>query len=219
MQPFLFESVTFANNDAAKGIFIYEDCFNISTSATPSSFHFQNELFVYDPNAFVMSDQTLIDTDLLRFFVPFTSSEIHLSDYGFDIARCGSPIDSCRSFVTGFERMDASGEHKTICISYPAHFIFPADLSNFTCQSLPSEEAAQSVMLFQEDSQGSDPFLLSSWSFLLSGISIQLSDGYIYEVSAIILSNQSSLVLDKFAFEPHTNVAELGAYFFAVVEW
>ncbi|KAH7827968.1 uncharacterized protein MONOS_2747 [Monocercomonoides exilis] len=217
-QPFLLEAVTFASNDAAKGRNIYVDCFDINASVTPATFHFPYEPFVDDPNALVGSDQTFVDADLFRFLVPYTSSEIHLSNAGFDIARCGSPNDPCRSFVTGFEHIDASAAHKTISIGCSTAISRPADLSNFTCQSLPSEEAARSVLLFQEDSQGSNPFLLNSWSLSLSGISLQAVNGFSNEVSAIILNKQGSLALDKCAFEPHTSVAELGAYSFAVVE-
>ncbi|KAH7818718.1 uncharacterized protein MONOS_2154 [Monocercomonoides exilis] len=104
-------------------------------------------------NLFVGSDYTFNNTNLFRFLVGYSNSQIHVSSLGFDVKRCGSADDPCFSFWKGMQQIDRSETKKEMIIHNKTVLKESFVLSDFKiCSGTASEvEARHSTLAVSQE--------------------------------------------------------------------
>ncbi|KAH7827216.1 uncharacterized protein MONOS_13237 [Monocercomonoides exilis] len=108
---FLFADITFemCNAHAGKNLFVISSDLNLSITAERLAFAISDA--EASNNLFIGSDSTKTDFDLLRFLIPFISSEICLSkNNGWDVSRCGSEGEPCMTMQYGQMHFPSSSD-------------------------------------------------------------------------------------------------------------
>ncbi|KAH7823880.1 uncharacterized protein MONOS_1082 [Monocercomonoides exilis] len=133
---FLLSSLTFQRNTAAFGENLYLLGTDLNATVNTNRLGFELSDFVDNRNAFVGSDSTFSSVDLLAFIISFTSDAVVVSSSGFDVKRCGSEIEPCKTFWSGMKRInELSPNSKSILVDSFASICDKYDISNFTVES------------------------------------------------------------------------------------
>ncbi|KAH7831266.1 uncharacterized protein MONOS_3886 [Monocercomonoides exilis] len=208
-KPFLFENVSFANNNAAigKNMFILGKDFN--ASVTNDSFNFDYSSMINDKTLFVGSDSHHSNKDLFVFLIPYSSFEIFISSSGFDVARCGSEEEPCFTMWKGMENMEKDIGKKTIQIEGSTVIRDSFNVSNYLIKkSVKMEEENVKAILNFEKAIGSqlEYFMENDGQLELSNIQLQLASGFDNSAKTIISNKEGTLVITGCAFHSEAGV-------------
>ncbi|KAH7831389.1 uncharacterized protein MONOS_13081 [Monocercomonoides exilis] len=208
--PFIFDTgVTFENNNATfgKNMFILAKDFN--SSVTNESFAFNYSSMKDDNNLFVGSDNFHSNKDLFMFLVPFSSFEIFISSEGFDVARCGSEEEPCKTMWKGMKNMETGDDMKTIQISGSTIIQDSFSMSNYQIKKASSmgEEDTKATLNF-EKAVGSqlEYFMENDDHFELMNIQLQLESGFNNSAKTIISNKNGDLVISGCSFHSEAGV-------------
>eukprot|EP00770_Monocercomonoides_exilis_P010881 MONOS_10828.1-p1 / transcript=MONOS_10828.1 / gene=MONOS_10828 / organism=Monocercomonoides_exilis_PA203 / gene_product=unspecified product / transcript_product=unspecified product / location=Mono_scaffold00508:35429-45609(-) / protein_length=3215 / sequence_SO=supercontig / SO=protein_coding / is_pseudo=false len=147
----ILKSVEFNDCSAWKGKNIFVISTNLNKSVSKSSFNFDYEAFADDENAFVGNDTNdgrMVNFNLLRLLIEYSSNSTFISDEGLDVSRCGSASEPCETIH--FAKLHLRSDSFTICIC-----------TNFT---LRSKEELSGYELRSDDSSISNVNISSSFS-------------------------------------------------------
>ncbi|KAH7823148.1 uncharacterized protein MONOS_4763 [Monocercomonoides exilis] len=208
-KPFLFENVSFANNNAAigKNMFILGN--DLYSSVTNDSFKFDYSSMKDDKTLYVGSDCRYEEKDLFMFLIPYSSYEIFISSNGFDVARCGSEEEPCFTMWKGMENMKDGNAMKTIQIEGSTVIRDSYDLSNYQIKKAFSmgEENVKAILNF-EKSIGTqlEYFMGNDDHFELTKIQLQLSTGFDNSAKTIISNRNGDLMISGCSFHSEAGV-------------
>ncbi|KAH7831401.1 uncharacterized protein MONOS_9409 [Monocercomonoides exilis] len=202
--PFIFDTgVTFENNNATfgKNMFILAKDFN--TSVTNISFKFEYSSMKDDKTLFVGSDDKHQEKDLFMFLIPYSSFEIFISLNGFDVTRCGSEEEPCKTMWKGMKNMKEENGKKTIHIEESTIIRDSFNVSNYQIKkdAKMGDENAKATLNF-EKAVGSqlDYFMVNDIHLELSNIQFQLTSGFDNSAKTIISSKIGELVISECSF-------------------
>ncbi|KAH7826463.1 uncharacterized protein MONOS_2160 [Monocercomonoides exilis] len=209
VKPFLFENVSFANNNAAigKNVFILGKDFN--SSVTNESLKFDYSSMKDDNNLFVGSDDFHQEKDLFMFLVPYSSFEIFISSEGFDVARCGSEEEPCFTMWKGMENMEQGTGNKTIQIEGSTFIRDSYDLSNYQIKKSVKmgEEDIKAILNFEKAIGSQLEYFMENDEHLeLSNIQLQLASDFDNSVESIISNRDGDLVIHECSFHSETGM-------------
>ncbi|KAH7819485.1 uncharacterized protein MONOS_12160 [Monocercomonoides exilis] len=208
-KPFLLENVSFANNKAAigKNMFIFGKDFN--SSVTNDSFKFDYSSMKDDKTLFVGSDDFHQEKDLFMFIVPYSSTEIFISSEGFDVARCGSEEDPCKTMWKGIKNMKEGEGNKKIQITGSTIIRDSFNVSNYQIKKgvKMGEENVKAKLNF-EKAVGSqlEYFMENNVHLEFSNIQLQLTSGFDNSAKTIISNKEGDLVITGCAFHSEAGV-------------
>ncbi|KAH7829679.1 uncharacterized protein MONOS_4100 [Monocercomonoides exilis] len=207
--PFLLEDVSLANNKASigKNMFILGKDFN--SSVTNDSFHFNYLSMIKDGNLFVGSDEFHSNKDLFMFLVPYSSFEIFISSSGFDVARCGSEEEPCKTMWKGMENMEKKIGKKTIQIEGSTIIRDSFNVSDYLIKKSVKmgEENVKATLNF-EKAIGSQPeyFMVNDIHLELTNIQLKLSTGFDNSAKTIISNRKGELTITGCSFHSEAEV-------------
>ncbi|KAH7830950.1 uncharacterized protein MONOS_9012 [Monocercomonoides exilis] len=207
--PFLFENVSFANNNASigKNVFILGKDFN--NSVTNESFKFDYSSMKGDNNLFVGSDSHHSNKDLFIFIVPYSSFEIFISSKGFDVTRCGSEEEPCFTMWKGIKNMEMGTGLKTIQIERSTIIRDSFNTSNYLIKKSVNvgEENVKAKLNF-EKAIGSqlEYFMENEIHLELRNIQLQLTSGFDNSAKTIISNKGGDLVIRECSFHSEAGV-------------
>ncbi|KAH7823301.1 uncharacterized protein MONOS_772 [Monocercomonoides exilis] len=208
-KPFLLESVTFENNNAAIGkkVFIMGKDFN--ASVTNNTFKFDYLSMINDDNLFVGSDGNHQEKDLFMFLIPYSSFEIFISSEGFDVARCGSEEEPCLTMWKGMKNMKKENEKKTIQIEGSTIIRDSFNVSNYQIKKSVKmgEENAKAILNFEKSIGSQLEYFMENDDHLeLTNIQLQLSSGFDNSAKTIISNKGGDLAIRKCSFHSEAGV-------------
>eukprot|EP00770_Monocercomonoides_exilis_P009237 MONOS_9191.1-p1 / transcript=MONOS_9191.1 / gene=MONOS_9191 / organism=Monocercomonoides_exilis_PA203 / gene_product=unspecified product / transcript_product=unspecified product / location=Mono_scaffold00370:49811-55918(-) / protein_length=1875 / sequence_SO=supercontig / SO=protein_coding / is_pseudo=false len=174
-----------------KGGFLYLNCEN------------------YDDNLFVGSDDFHQKKDLFMFLIPYSSFEIFISFEGFDVARCGSEEEPCKTMWKGMKNMETGDDTKTIQISGSTIIQDSFSMSNYQIKKASSmgEENVKAILNF-EKAIGSqlEYFMVNEIHLELSNIQLQLKLGFDNSAKTIISNINGDLVITGCSFHSEAGI-------------
>ncbi|KAH7823238.1 uncharacterized protein MONOS_3504 [Monocercomonoides exilis] len=208
-KPFVFENVSFANNNAAigKNMFILGKDFN--SSVTNASFKFDYSSMTNDKTLFVGSDYFHQEKDLFMFLIPYCSFEIFISSEGFDVARCGSEEEPCFTMWKGMKNMKKESGMKTIQIEGSTIIRDSFNMSNYQIKKASSmgEENANAVLNVEKAIGNQLEYFMENDDHLeLMNIQLKLSTGFDNSVKTIISSRAGELAITGCSFHSEAGV-------------
>ncbi|KAH7824583.1 uncharacterized protein MONOS_5323 [Monocercomonoides exilis] len=202
--PFLFDAgVTFENNNAAigKNVFILAKDFN--SSVTNTSFKFDYSSMINDKTLFVGSDNYHSNKDLFMFLVPFSSTEIFISSTGFDVARCGSEEEPCKTMWKGMENMRDGDAMKTIQIEGSTIIRDSFNVSNYQIKKSVKmgEENVKAKLKFEKAVENKLEYFMENYFHLeLTNIQLKLTSEFDNSAKSIISNKDGDLVISECSF-------------------
>ncbi|KAH7831219.1 uncharacterized protein MONOS_3808 [Monocercomonoides exilis] len=209
-KPFLFDvGVTFENNNAATGknVFILGKDFN--SSVTNDEFKFDYSSMIADNNLFVGSDNMHSNKDLFMFLIPYSSFEIFISSSGFDVARCGSEEEPCKTMWKGMKNMKEGEGNKTIQIEESTIIQDSFNMSNYQIKKSVKmgEENVKATLNF-ENAIGDqlEYFMVNDDHLELTNIQLQLKSGFDNSAKTIISNKNGDLVISGCSFYSEAGV-------------
>ncbi|KAH7831407.1 uncharacterized protein MONOS_9415 [Monocercomonoides exilis] len=208
-KPFLLENVLFANNKAANGknVFILGKDFN--SSVTNDAFKFDYSSMKDDETLFVGSDDFHSSKDLFMFLIPYSSIEIFISSEGFDVARCGSEEEPCKTMWKGMKNMEKEIGNKTIQVEGSTIIQDSFSMSNYQIKKSVKmgDENAKATLNF-EKAVGSqlDYFMGNDEHLELMNIQLQLESGFNNSAKSIISNINGDLVISGCSFYSEAGV-------------
>eukprot|EP00770_Monocercomonoides_exilis_P013238 MONOS_13185.1-p1 / transcript=MONOS_13185.1 / gene=MONOS_13185 / organism=Monocercomonoides_exilis_PA203 / gene_product=unspecified product / transcript_product=unspecified product / location=Mono_scaffold00788:298-9083(-) / protein_length=2902 / sequence_SO=supercontig / SO=protein_coding / is_pseudo=false len=173
--PFVFEAVVLEGNKAKIGEHLFILSNDLNTTVKSSSFVFDYSSMENSSNLFVGSDGTINNSNLFRFLVSYSNSQIHVSSLGFDVKRCGSADDPCFSFWKGMQQIDQSETKKEMIIHNKTVLKESFVLSDFKiCSGTASEvDASHSTLAVSQEERAegkglirNNKSLIFSWIIL-----------------------------------------------------
>ncbi|KAH7823551.1 uncharacterized protein MONOS_9436 [Monocercomonoides exilis] len=209
-KPFLLEGVTFENNNAAigKNVFILGKDFNFSV--TNDTFKFDYSSMINDGNVFVGSDDFHQEKDLFMFLIPYSSFEIFISSDGFDVARCGSEEEPCKTMWKGMENMKKEIGKKTIQIEGSTFIQDSFNMSNYQIKKSVKmgEEDTKAILnikkLIEDNNLG---YIMENDIHLeLTNIQMQLTSRFDNSAKSIISNRDGELVITGCSFHSEAGV-------------
>eukprot|EP00770_Monocercomonoides_exilis_P015514 MONOS_15464.1-p1 / transcript=MONOS_15464.1 / gene=MONOS_15464 / organism=Monocercomonoides_exilis_PA203 / gene_product=unspecified product / transcript_product=unspecified product / location=Mono_scaffold01239:10211-12578(+) / protein_length=763 / sequence_SO=supercontig / SO=protein_coding / is_pseudo=false len=208
-KPFLFENVSFANNNAAigKNVFILGKDFN--SSVTNTSFNFDYSSMINDKTLFVGSDSYHSNKDLFMFLVPYSSFEIFISSEGFDVARCGSEEEPCLTMWKGMKNMKKEIGTKTIQIEGSILIRDSFNVSNYQIKKdvkMGDEETKATLNFEKAIGNKLECFMGNEIHLELTNIQLQLSFGFDNSAKTIISNKGGDLVIIGCSFHSEAGV-------------
>eukprot|EP00770_Monocercomonoides_exilis_P008807 MONOS_8763.1-p1 / transcript=MONOS_8763.1 / gene=MONOS_8763 / organism=Monocercomonoides_exilis_PA203 / gene_product=unspecified product / transcript_product=unspecified product / location=Mono_scaffold00339:26597-31786(+) / protein_length=1730 / sequence_SO=supercontig / SO=protein_coding / is_pseudo=false len=209
-KPFLFDAdVTFKNNNAAigKNAFIFAS--DLNKTVTNDSFHFNYLPMINDSNLFVGSDNYHSNKDLFMFLVPFSSTEIFISSTGFDVARCGSEEEPCKTMWKGMENMRDGDAMKTIQIEGSTIIRDSFNMSNYQIKkdAKMGEEDTKAKLNFEKAIGSQLEYFMGNNNYLeLSNIQLQLTNEFDNSAKTIISNRAGELVISGCSFYSEAEV-------------
>ncbi|KAH7818088.1 uncharacterized protein MONOS_5720 [Monocercomonoides exilis] len=209
-KPFVFDAdVTFENNNAAigKNVFILGKDFN--SSVTNDSFNFNYSSMKDDKTLFAGSDDFHSNKDLFMFLIPYSSFEIFISSEGFDVARCGSEEEPCKTMWKGMENMEKETGNKTIQIEGSTIIQDSFNISNYQIKKdvKMGEENVKAKLNF-EKAIGSqlEYFMVNDIHLELFNIQLHLTSGFDNSAKTIISNKGGDLVITGCSFHSEAGV-------------
>ncbi|KAH7824417.1 uncharacterized protein MONOS_2308 [Monocercomonoides exilis] len=209
-KPFVFDfGVTFENNKATigKNVFILGRDFNCSV--TNDSFKFDYSSMINDCNLFIGSDDFHSNKDLFMFLVPYSSFEIFVSSEGFDVARCGSEEEPCKTMWKGMENMKQEIGKKTIQIEGSTIIQDSFNVSNYQIKKSVKmgKENVKATLNF-EKAIGSqlEYFMENDIHLELTNIQLQLTSRFDNSAKTIISNRNGDLVITGCSFHSEAGV-------------
>ncbi|KAH7820544.1 uncharacterized protein MONOS_13893 [Monocercomonoides exilis] len=209
-KPFLFDAgITFENNKAAvgKNAFILGKDFN--TSVTNDSFKFDYSPMKDDKTLFVGSDDFHQEKDLFMFLVPYISFEIFISSNGFDVKRCGSEEEPCKTMWKGMKNMKDEEGNKTIQIEGSTIIRDSFNMSNYLIKKASSmgEEDTKATLNFEKAIGNQLEYFMENDIHLeLTNIQLQLTSVFDNSAKTIISNKEGELVITGCAFHSEAEV-------------
>ncbi|KAH7830355.1 uncharacterized protein MONOS_3178 [Monocercomonoides exilis] len=178
--PFVFgEDVSFAGHKAQRGKNIFIWAGDLNKTVTLSTFCFDFRKSGEDELLFCGRDLVWEDTTLLRFLEAFTSATIFVSSGGYDIMRCGSAEDPCRSVWKGMRQMEGGAGQKWMKIADETTVQDMFVLSNFVFEHEETEEDSRGMLIFaSRTADRSDAGIRSEGDVQLKRISVVVSEGF-----------------------------------------
>ncbi|KAH7828114.1 uncharacterized protein MONOS_5057 [Monocercomonoides exilis] len=208
-KPFLFDiGVTFENNNAAIGKNVFILGKGLNSSVANESFKFDYSSMIDDDNLFVGSDDFHDEKDLFMFLIPYSSIEIFISSSGFDVERCGSVKEPCKTMWKGMKNMKDGDGNKTIQIEGSTIIRDSFDVSNYQIKkSVKMGEENVKAKLNFEKAIGNqlDYFMENDIHLELTNIQLQLASGFDNSAKSII-SNKGALMITGCAFHSEAGV-------------
>ncbi|KAH7831370.1 uncharacterized protein MONOS_13966 [Monocercomonoides exilis] len=208
--PFIFDTgVTFENNNATfgKNMFILAKDFN--SSVTNESFAFNYSSMKDDDNLFVGSDDFHQEKDLFMFLIPYSSFEIFISLNGFDVTRCGSEEEPCKTMWKGMKNMETGDDMKTIQISGSTIIQDSFSMSNYQIKKASSmgEENVKAILNFEKVIGGQLEYFMENDNHLeFSNIQLQLTSRFDNSAKTIISNKDGDLVISECSFHSEAEV-------------
>ncbi|KAH7824168.1 uncharacterized protein MONOS_3215 [Monocercomonoides exilis] len=202
--PFIFDvGVTFENNKAAigKNMFILGKDFN--SSVTNDSFKFDYSSMKDDETLFKGSDDFHQVKDLFMFLIPFSSIEIFISSEGYDVARCGSEEEPCKTMWKGMENMKKDIGRKTIQIEGSTIIRDSFNMSNYQIKKASSmgEENVKAILNYEKSVGSQMEYFMENYNHLeLTNIQLQLTSGFDNSAKTIISNRKGELVISGCSF-------------------
>ncbi|KAH7827814.1 uncharacterized protein MONOS_12979 [Monocercomonoides exilis] len=209
-KPFLFDAgVIFENNNAAigKNAFILGKDFNLTV--TNESFKFDYSSMKDDDNLFVGSDDFHQEKDLFMFLVPYSSTEIFISSEGFDVARCGSEEEPCKTMWKGMENMNDGEGKKTIQIEGSTIIRDSYDLSNHQIKKSVKmgEEDTKAILNIEKAIETQLEYFMENEIYLeLTNIQLQLTSRFDNSAESIVSNKGGDLVISECSFHSEAGV-------------
>ncbi|KAH7823872.1 uncharacterized protein MONOS_1089 [Monocercomonoides exilis] len=181
--PFVFgENVSFSGHKAQRGKNIFISAGDLNTTVTLSTFCFDFRKSREDELLFCGRDLVWEGTTLLRFLETFTSQTIFVGSGGYDVMRCGSKEDPCRSMWKGMRQIDEGAPQKWIKIADETTVQDSFVLSNFAIECDETEEQSRGKLIFSsQTADRSDAGISSEGTVQLNRISVVMSEGFYNE--------------------------------------
>ncbi|KAH7830335.1 uncharacterized protein MONOS_10979 [Monocercomonoides exilis] len=178
--PFVFgEDVSFAGHKAQRGKNTFIWAGDLNKTVTLSTFCFDFRKSGEDELLFCGRDLIWEDTTLLRFLEAFTSATIFVSSGGYDIMRCGSAEDPCRSVWKGMRQIEGGAGQKWMKIADETAVQDIFVLSNFVIEHEETEEESRGKLIFaSRTADRSDAGIRSEGDVQLKRISVVVSEGF-----------------------------------------
>ncbi|KAH7825339.1 uncharacterized protein MONOS_575 [Monocercomonoides exilis] len=161
--------------DIGKNVFILAA--DLNNTVRTEIFRFDYESMKEDGLLFVGSDNIHSDKDLFMFLVPYGSFEIFISSNGFDVARCGSKREPCRTLWKGMKNMKDGEEMKTIQIEGSSSIRDSFNASNYQFEKSETmgEENEKAVLFLEKAVEDGLNCYLANHKFLsFTGIALHL---------------------------------------------
>eukprot|EP00770_Monocercomonoides_exilis_P014921 MONOS_14867.1-p1 / transcript=MONOS_14867.1 / gene=MONOS_14867 / organism=Monocercomonoides_exilis_PA203 / gene_product=unspecified product / transcript_product=unspecified product / location=Mono_scaffold01089:12442-17170(-) / protein_length=1553 / sequence_SO=supercontig / SO=protein_coding / is_pseudo=false len=179
--PLLLDiGVKFDKNRAEIGKNMFILAADLNSTVREDTFRFDYESMKEDGLLFVGSDNIHADKDLFMFLVPYNSFEIFISSNGFDVERCGSKEEPCRTLWKGMKNMKDGEEMKTIQIegSTIIQDSFNASSFKFEKAGTMGEENEKAVLFLEKAVEdGLDCYLVNQKSLSFTFIALHLRTG------------------------------------------
>ncbi|KAH7826647.1 uncharacterized protein MONOS_7368 [Monocercomonoides exilis] len=179
--PLLLDvGVKFDKNRAEIGKNVFILAADLNSTVRADSFRFDYERMKEDGLLFVGSDNIHSDKDLFMFLVPYSSFEIFISSNGFDVARCGSKEEPCRTLWKGMKNMKDGEEMKTIQIEGSTIIQDSFNVSSFKFEKAGTMgEENEKAVLFLENAveDGLDCYLVNQKTLSFTDIALHLRTG------------------------------------------
>ncbi|KAH7826430.1 uncharacterized protein MONOS_8326 [Monocercomonoides exilis] len=164
--------------DIGKNVFILAA--DLNSTVRVDTFRFDYESMKEDGLLFVGSDNIHSNKDLLMFLIPYSSFEIFISSDGFDVARCGSKEEPCRTLWKGMKNMKKEIGMKTIQIegSTIIHDSFNVSSFKFEKAETMGEENEKAVLFLEKAVEdGLDCYLVNHKSLSFTDIALHSGTG------------------------------------------
>ncbi|KAH7818080.1 uncharacterized protein MONOS_14377fu14378 [Monocercomonoides exilis] len=205
----LSETLVFDGNEAefGKNMFILGKGFN--SSVTNESFKFDYSSMKDDKTLFVGSDDFHSNKDLFMFLIPYSSFEIFISSEGFDVARCGSEEEPCKTMWKGMENMEKENGKKTIQIEGSTTIRDPFNISNYQIKKgvKMGEEDTKAILNFEKAVGSQLEYFMENDDHLeLTNIQLRLSTGFDNSAKTIISNKGGELVITGCSFHSEARV-------------
>ncbi|KAH7826889.1 uncharacterized protein MONOS_11808fu15652 [Monocercomonoides exilis] len=204
--PFAFgESVSFAGHKAQIGKNMFISAGDLNKSVTLSTLCFDFRKSREDVLLFCGRDLVWEDTTLLRFLETYTSQTIFVSSGGYDIMRCGSEEDPCRSMWKGMRQMDEAAPQKWIKIADETIVQDSFVLSNYVIEHDETEEQSRGKLIFANKTEsGTDPVINNEGILKLNRIAVALSEGFCNEQLFSIVGKSGLIEMSDCSFAAET---------------
>ncbi|KAH7831333.1 uncharacterized protein MONOS_12921 [Monocercomonoides exilis] len=164
---------------------------------------------INDDNLFVGSDNFHSNKDLFMFLIPYNSMEIFISSEGFDVARCGSEEEPCKTMWKGMKNVEKEIGNKTIQISGSTIIQDSFNMSNYQIKKgVKMGEEDTKAMLNFEKAIGSqlEYIMVNDVHLELANIKLQLSSGFGNSAKTIISNKNGDLVISGCSFYSEAGV-------------
>ncbi|KAH7829668.1 uncharacterized protein MONOS_79 [Monocercomonoides exilis] len=208
-KPFLLETASFMNNKASIGKNVFILGKDLNSSVTNNSFKFDYSSMINDSNLFVGGDSFHSNKDLFMFLVPYSSFEIFISSSGFDVARCGSEEEPCKTVWKGMENMEKGTGNKTIQVEGSTVIRDSFSMSNYQIKKSVKmgEENVKATLNF-EKAIGSQPeyFMVNDIHLELTNIQLKLSTGFDNSAKTMISNRKGELTITGCSFHSEAGV-------------
>ncbi|KAH7820462.1 uncharacterized protein MONOS_15164 [Monocercomonoides exilis] len=221
--PFLLKSTYFSSNNATLGKNMFIASFNLNSSITLSTFAFDFDEMKDDRNLFVGSDKNICDTDLFRFLVEYKNETVFISSTGYDVARCGSNEDPCKTLWKGLRQSSdvlSSGD-KIIFVILSAFVRESFDLSGYVIESATSvseEYQKKSIVKVERKQDGENVVIKNQRNFTIRMIALVAEEAFMNEVGSIILNENGIVKLEDCCFETRGTVENNRYFSFVLIE-
>ncbi|KAH7823393.1 uncharacterized protein MONOS_15843 [Monocercomonoides exilis] len=205
----LSDTLVFERNEAEYGKNMFILATDLNKSVTNDSLNFDYSSIVNDKTLFVGSDSYHSNKDLFMFLVPFSSFEIFISSKGFDVARCGSEEEPCKTIWKGMKNMKKESGMKTIQIEGSTIIRDSFNVSNYWIKkSVKMGEEETKAKLNFEKSIGSqlEYFMVNDIHLELTNMKLQLTSGFDNSAKTIISNRGGDLVITGCSFHSEAGV-------------
>ncbi|KAH7823902.1 putative Protein tyrosine and serine/threonine kinase [Monocercomonoides exilis] len=218
--PFVFgEDVSFAGHKAQRGKNVFISAGDLNKSVTLSSFCFDFRKSREDELLFCGRDFVWEDTTLLRFLETFTNQTIFVGSGGYDVMRCGSKEDPCRSMWKGMRQIDEGAPQKWIKIADETTVQDSFVLSNFTIECDETEEQSRGKLIFSsQTADRNDAGISSEGTVQLNRISVVMSEGFYNERLFCIVGKSGQIGMSDCSLAAETREAVPAKVGFLVME-
>ncbi|KAH7822926.1 uncharacterized protein MONOS_8538 [Monocercomonoides exilis] len=143
------------------------------------------------------------------FLITFSSIEIFISSSGFDVARCGSEEEPCKTMWKGMENMEIGTGMKTIQIEGSTTIRDSFNVSNYQIKKgvKMGEEDTKAILNFEKAVGGQLEYFMENDIHLeLRNTQLQLTSGFDNSAKTIISNKGGDLVISGCAFHSEAKV-------------
>ncbi|KAH7817565.1 uncharacterized protein MONOS_18119 [Monocercomonoides exilis] len=184
-QPLKIDTITASSNIAHIGKNIYLESKNLNESVTLASFAFDYYEIMNDANAFAGHDPIIGDADLFMFVVEYKSSKIYVAYAGFDVRRCGSEFEPCRTAWAGIQHLTEESQSPQLLITKKTTIQDAHDVS---------------------DQGESDPFLLNSRYLTIKNLLVSVSSGFENSKGGVIVNENGTVEAFQSGFSSEATI-------------
>eukprot|EP00770_Monocercomonoides_exilis_P011272 MONOS_11218.1-p1 / transcript=MONOS_11218.1 / gene=MONOS_11218 / organism=Monocercomonoides_exilis_PA203 / gene_product=unspecified product / transcript_product=unspecified product / location=Mono_scaffold00551:28960-37545(+) / protein_length=2862 / sequence_SO=supercontig / SO=protein_coding / is_pseudo=false len=200
----VFESdVVFGGNVAWMGKNAFILAADLNSTVRGETFRFDYSTMKDDSTLFVGSDGVHTNIDLFVFLVPYTSSEVYVSSEGFDVTRCGSKKEPCRTLWKGIRQVKESEGAKALRISGSTPIRDAFDGSRYEIENAEAggEASGKAVLRLEKAYEGPlEYFICNSVSLSLREIKVLMTAGFESTAKAVISNKGGELWIKECAF-------------------